>query len=247
MCGAVLRSDQRDSHYVFSAMQRRNALLIHANFATPAVVTPDQYDWVRSPQAGVERVMLDRIGGEVSRATSIVRYAAESYFPHHVHMGGEEIMVLSGTFSDETGHYPEGWYLRNPPGSHHQPFSAEGAVIFVKLGQMRSEERAHVRINTRCASSWRTMGSREVCWLFESSTEQVSLQRVPPAERILFAGEGGVEILVLAGAAKTHQQFYPLGAWLRLPTGSDETIYAGPDGLTCYIKSGHLAHIGAIF
>lgn len=60
---------------------RRNVLLIHADFAIPAIVTPDQYDWVSSPQVGVERVMLDRIGGEVARATSIVRYAAESYFP----------------------------------------------------------------------------------------------------------------------------------------------------------------------
>jgi anti-sigma factor ChrR (cupin superfamily) len=99
---------------------RRNVLLIHADFAIPAIVTPDQYDWVSSPQVGVERVMFDRVGDEVARATSIVRYAAESYFPRHVHTGGEEIFVLAGTFSDETGHYPEGWYLRNPPGFHHQ-------------------------------------------------------------------------------------------------------------------------------
>ena len=224
---------------------RRNVLLIHADFAIPAIVTPDQYDWVSSPQVGVERVMLDRIGGEVARATSIVRYAAESYFPRHVHTGGEEIFVLAGTFSDETGHYPEGWYLRNPPDSRHQPFSAEGTMIFVKLGQMLSKERAHVRVDTRCSSSWQTIGNRESCSLFESTTERVSLQRLPSAERILYESEGGVEILVLAGAAKMQEQLYPRGAWLRLPVGSDEALYAGPDGLTCYIKSGHLAHVGA--
>ena len=181
----------------------------------------------------------------MARATSFVRYAAESYFSRHVHTGGEEILVLSGTFSDETGHYPEGWYLRNPPGSDHQPFSAEGTIIFVKLGQMLPDERAHVRIDTRCPSSWQTMGNREVCSLFESTTEQVSLQRLSSAERVLYAGEGGVEILVLAGSAIMQGQAYPRGTWLRLPTGADETIYAGPDGLTCYLKSGHLACVVA--
>lgn len=224
---------------------RRNVLLIHADFAIPAIVTPDQYDWVSSPQVGVERVMFDRVGDEVARATSIVRYAAESYFPRHVHTGGEEIFVLAGTFSDETGHYPEGWYLRNPPDSRHQPFSAEGTMIFVKLGQMLSKERAHVRVDTRCSSSWQTIGNRESCSLFESTTERVSLQRLPSAERVLYEREGGLEILVLAGAAKMQEQLYPRGAWLRLPVGSDEALYAGPDGLTCYIKSGHLAHVGA--
>jgi anti-sigma factor ChrR (cupin superfamily) len=43
---------------------------------------------------GVERRMLDRIGDEVARATSIVRYASESRFSPHVHDGGEEFLVL---------------------------------------------------------------------------------------------------------------------------------------------------------
>jgi len=103
---------------------------------------------VASPQSGVERVMLDRVGAEKDRATSIVRYAPDSYFPRHEHSGGEEIFVLSGTFSVEDGDYPAGWYLRNPPGSSHQPFSREGAIIFVKLQQMPVHEQRHVRINT---------------------------------------------------------------------------------------------------
>ncbi|XQF94519.1 cupin domain-containing protein (plasmid) [Pseudoalteromonas espejiana] len=31
--------------------------------------------------------------------------------------------MLSGTFSDESGDYPQGFYLRNPPGSSHAPKS----------------------------------------------------------------------------------------------------------------------------
>ena len=63
--------------------------------------------------------MLDRRGEEVARATSLVSYAPGSHFERHIHDGGEEILVLEGTFSDEQGDYPTGTYLRNPVGSSH--------------------------------------------------------------------------------------------------------------------------------
>lgn len=216
-------------------------MLINADFASSASLTPNQYQWVNSPQTGVERVMLDRIGGEIARATSIVRYAAESAFPRHLHAGGEEILVLSGTFSDEGGHYPEGWYLRNPPGSSHQPFSTEGVTIFVKLGQMNLGEQSHVRIDTGNAASWQRIGKREVCPLFSDIHEQVSLQRLSAGEVIFQDGLNGFEVLVLSGAARMGDQLYPQGSWLRLPAETTTAVYAGPSGITCYLKSGHLA------
>ncbi|WP_339439741.1 cupin domain-containing protein, partial [Pseudomonas sp. EA_15y_Pfl1_P104] len=42
--------------------------------------------WVASPQLGVERVRLDRVGGEQARATSIVRYSAGASFAFHQHL-----------------------------------------------------------------------------------------------------------------------------------------------------------------
>jgi anti-sigma factor ChrR (cupin superfamily) len=62
---------------------------INADFAERIVVRPEDYAWVPSPVAGVERMMLDRIGEEVARATSIVRYAPNSRFTRHAHKGGE--------------------------------------------------------------------------------------------------------------------------------------------------------------
>ena len=47
---------------------------------------------------GVERRMLDRIGDEVARATSIVRCAPGSHFSPHTHTGGEEFIVIEGVF-----------------------------------------------------------------------------------------------------------------------------------------------------
>lgn len=218
-------------------------MLINADFSRRAAVTPDQYQWVASPQAGVERTMLDRVGGEKARATSIVRYAPESYFPAHQHPGGEEIFVLSGTFSDEGGHYPAGWYLRNPPESLHQPFSKDGAIIFVKLGQMLPGDDHHVRVDTQDPSSWRHENGREVCPLFSGKGEQVSLQRLADGQSLFGEPTGSTEILVLEGDVLVDGTTYPRGSWIRLPEGESVDILAGPQGTTVYLKLGWASKI----
>jgi anti-sigma factor ChrR (cupin superfamily) len=52
--------------------------------------------------------LLERDGGEVARATSIVRYDPGARFDSHLHELGEEILVLDGTLSDEFGSYGPG-------------------------------------------------------------------------------------------------------------------------------------------
>ena len=184
--------------------------------------------------------MLDRLGGEKARATSIVRYAPDSHFPPHAHPGGEEILVLSGTFSEGDEHYPAGWYLRNPPGSSHQPYSDPGATIFVKLWQMPSGETRRVRIDTRAPTAWLRSDGREVCPLFSDTTEQVSLQRLPADEVLFPKPVSSAELLVLAGALVEGETSYECGSWLRLPHGHYHDIAAGPQGATLYLKTGHL-------
>ena len=76
---------------------------IRDDFTSRAVVLPQDYEWVHSPANGVDRMMLDRIGDEVARATTIVRFAPNSYFDAHSQGGGEEYLVLDGVFSDESG------------------------------------------------------------------------------------------------------------------------------------------------
>src|ERR1700740_2273875 len=79
---------------------------LNADFTQRAVVHAARLAWVPSPIAGVDRRMLDRIGDEVARATSIVCYAPDSHFSAHTHGGGEEFLVLDGVFQDERGHFP---------------------------------------------------------------------------------------------------------------------------------------------
>lgn len=41
--------------------------------------------------------------------------------------------MLEGVFSDETGDYGPGSYLRNPVGTAHTPFTRDGCTILIKL------------------------------------------------------------------------------------------------------------------
>ncbi len=151
---------------------------LNADFSQRAAIHAARLAWTPSPIAGVERRMLDRIGDEVARATSIVRYAPLSHFSAHTHGGGEEFIVLEGVFQDEHGDFPAGSYVRNPPTSHHTPGSAPGCVLFVKLWQFDPADRTQVRIDTgnRPYLPAPDRPGVEIMPLFRDSSEDVRLE-----------------------------------------------------------------------
>jgi len=215
---------------------------LNADFSLRAAVHAAKLDWVPSPMAGVERRMLDRIGAEVARATSIVRYAPGSSFSPHVHSGGEEFFVLDGVFQDETGDFPVGSYVRNPPTSRHTPGSAPGCTIFVKLWQFDPADRTEVRIDTaREAFQSTPRPGVEVLPLFTDAHESVSLERWAPNARVEVAAPGGLEALVLRGSFTERGETFETQSWLRLPPRSTLLADAGPNGATIWLKTGHLA------
>lgn len=214
---------------------------LNADYSLPALVDSGALPWTKSPMAGVERRMLERDGDEVARATSLVRYAPGSSFSAHTHGAGEEFLVLEGVFSDETGDFPAGFYVRNAPGSRHSPSSAPGAVIFVKLRQMPAQETAMVRIDTRDRSLWHAGGSRvEEAVLFEAPWERVVMRRLEPgyAGPTVALPRGG-EFFVVAGGLVVDGKPQPAGTWLRLPARSQFAL-ATTDGALIYCKTGHL-------
>ena len=216
---------------------------INENFSVRAMVAPEQYNWVSSPQSGVERVMLDRIGEEKARATSLVRYAKRSCFPSHMHPGGEEILVLEGTFVDEGQSFPAGWYIRNPPGSSHRPSSDEGALILVKLRQMSTLEQTPVRVDTNDPLRWSERNGGESCLLFDGFGEQVSIERRRAGTRAFDHPVGGIELLILEGSLHEGRREYKCGAWIRLPAGDCPIVTAGSGGVSFYLKTGHLTDV----
>ena len=214
---------------------------LNADFDKRATSHLSEAEYVPSPMAGVDRRMLDRLGGEVARATTIVRYAPGSDFSPHVHTGGEEFLVLSGVFEDEHGAFPEGSYIRNPPESRHKPGSKPGCEIFVKLWQFDLADRTHVRVDTT-KMPWFPIGTDgEAQGLFADAHEEVRMERWAAGADIPLTAEGGLEALVTAGGFEEGGETFGRESWLRLPKGTSSTAKVGPDGVTFWIKRGHLA------
>jgi anti-sigma factor ChrR (cupin superfamily) len=214
---------------------------LNADFTQRCVVRPADHAWVPSPAKGVTRMMLDRIGDEVARATSLVRFAPDSHFDPHTHDGGEEFFVLDGVFSDETGDYPAGSYIRNPIGTRHQPFTRQGCTIFVKLHQFDADDQTLVRINTKTAAFQPGVApGLSVLPLHNTQSENVALVRWAPGTQFTpHAHWGGEEIFVIEGTFQDEHADYPAGSWLRSPHQSRHQPWSD-DGCLIYVKTGHL-------
>jgi anti-sigma factor ChrR (cupin superfamily) len=215
---------------------------LNDDFSRRVVQRPSDAAWIASPLPGVDRRMLDRVGGEVARATSVVRYAPGSCFDRHEHGGGEEVLVLEGVFSDESGNHAAGTYLRNPPGTSHAPFSREGCVLFVKLWQFAASDTVPVRIETHSAA-WRPglVPGLSVLPLHSHDGVDTALVRWAPDTRFpTHAHPGGEEIFVLEGLFHDEAGDYPALSWLRSPRWSRHTPFTGPEGALIYVKVGHL-------
>lgn len=216
---------------------------VHADFSLRVVLHADDATWVPSPLPGVQRRMLDRVGGEVARATSLVRYAPGARFSRHVHHGGEEILVLEGVFSDETGDHPAGTYLRNPPGSAHAPFSRDGCLLFVKLCQFAPDDTAQRRIDTRDPALWQLDATPGIAVLplHNHGAERTMLLRSAPGTWFdTHSHPGGEELLVLDGVLHDDMGRYGRHTWVRSPRWSRHAPHTGPEGALSYIKLGHL-------
>lgn len=177
--------------------------------------------WI--PQSrGVQRRMLERIGDEVARATSIVRYAAGSAFTPHTHTGGEEFIVLEGVFQDEHGDFPAGCYVRNPPSTRHTPHSAAGCVIFVKLWQFDLADHTQVMLNLNKIGRVDNPKHPGVALtpLFEDAHESVQLESWQPHTEVNYHFADGAELLVLTGDFNESGEQFVAQSWLRLPCGA---------------------------
>lgn len=215
---------------------------LNTDMARPVLVQADQMGWVPSPAAGIERRMLFRIGAEKARATSIVRYAPGSRFARHSHPGGEEFLVLEGVFQDETGDFPAGSYVRNPPGSAHAPGSDAGCTIFVRLWQFRPDDHARIVVRPGDISARGGQTGIMAQTLFTGTDEQVVSETWPADAITEIPNPDGLEILLLSGRARHDQGMLERWSWLRLPPGSPAHFQAGPEGAALWYKSAPLLH-----
>lgn len=203
---------------------------IHGDFTRPVALATAAMAWQPSPAAGVWRKRLELVAGDPPRLTTIVRFEAGSAFDEHGHPRGEEFLVLRGTFSDASGDFPAGSYVRNPSGWRHAPYTATGCELFVKLCQFQPDDAARVVVDGPGVAPRETASpalTRRP--LHDHGREAVALYDVAPGARAVpFDCPGGAELLVLEGSLEDHSSRHPEGSWLRYPPGS--RLYLGSTG-----------------
>jgi len=212
---------------------------IRSDFSQKELVHSEQEPWHASPMKGVDRRMLDRIGEEVARATTIVRYAPGSHFSAHTHTGGEEFIVLEGVFQDEHGDFPAGTYVRNPPTTSHTPRSDDGCVIFVKLWQFDMDDRTQFRKDMEAELGNFENGVAKA-ELHRDDREIVTFYGLNKDAELEITAEGGLEALVLSGSVNAGPDNLEKGSWIRIPVGEHLSAKATSDGTRIWVKTGHL-------
>jgi len=210
------------------------------NFSDAVCLLQSDRQWVTSPADGVSRIHLERESLESGHTTSFVRFEPGSSFPAHLHPQGEEIYVMEGLFSDENGDYPAGTYIRNPPGSSHQPFTETGCTLFVKLDQFQTDDKLHVVIRPNEQDWHDGIGGLKVTSLHSFNNESTALVWWPENEVFQQHSHfGGEEIVVIKGTFIDEHGEYPEGSWIRSPHLSKHFPYVKEETLI-FVKVGHL-------
>lgn len=136
--GTYIRNPHNSSHAPFSEQGCTILVKLHqfdVEDQTTVRIDTTSAEWL--PGQGNLTVMpLHSYGTE---HVALVKWPAGERFVPHRHAGGEEILVLSGTFVDEHGSYPAGTWLRSPHMSEHFPYVEEETVIWVKTGHLPGE------------------------------------------------------------------------------------------------------------
>lgn len=227
---------------------------INANFSVPVIIESNLLDWSitpaisttvlpkmsrATPMSGVRQHCFEHVINKKTRLTSLLKFSAGRSFKKFGHESGEEFLVLSGVFSDAGGDYGAGYYVRNPPGTTHAPYTRHGCIVLFKLGQFQALDNKRVRINTLdSVARWRAAGEPGVsCMdLHQFSEEQVHLYRIRSECWITFKpSRCGLEIFVCEGYINVKDKCYATGCWLRYPAGSKIKV-SSMGGACLYVK-----------
>jgi anti-sigma factor ChrR (cupin superfamily) len=97
------------------------------------VIDTNDGDWQPSAIPGVYRQPLYQQDG-FSDVASLERWQPHTDPGVVSYENGAELFVLDGTFSDESGSFRAGSWLRFPADSQHHPRTSEGCTVYVKRG-----------------------------------------------------------------------------------------------------------------
>ncbi|CAE7878777.1 ABCF3 [Symbiodinium microadriaticum] len=222
---------------------------LNSDKSQSCLVNTDSVNWIETAAGGVRRKMIERIGGEVARATTVVNFQPNASFPAHVHRGGEEFLVLQGDWYDDWATQPAYTYVRNYIGSKHTPrIGPKGCTILVKLCQMSEQHKEpdHSQWDiSESNTNWRVCSSisgRRLLNVFESPLEEVHFERWQPNQSgDVDIPETGEEVFVIEGSFTDELGEHRTWSWSR-NAGDKQRLKrtSGPEGCLLYVKSRHL-------
>jgi anti-sigma factor ChrR (cupin superfamily) len=110
------------------APQTKRSLKLVPTPGGSTYVKPDKMAWKPTPYKGIQIKILyqDKARGEL---TCLLKWEPGASLPFHKHPEIEQTWVLEGSFYDHDGIARAGEYVWRKPGSFHQTYSDEGAVI----------------------------------------------------------------------------------------------------------------------
>lgn len=215
--------------------------MLNSNMSIAAVVYSGAMDWQSSPSATVSRKRFHLVGpAETGQVTSLVQYDPGASFPAHAHPGGEEILVLKGTFSDETGDWPIGSYLLNPEGFIHAPYSKAGCLLLVKLRQYAGSQTVRLALDSVKTAE---IDGVNVKLLHSNPIEKTMVAKLHDGQVITRKCEGGCEGFVLTGNVNVNDAKLNPYDWFRFPDGDDITVIS--HGCSLYLKFGAVIQLSS--
>ena len=196
---------------------------IRADLTRAAVVAADDWEWIPSPQAGVERGdagpgwVMKWLWRPVSCATQRIPVSRAMSMPWERSSSCSKANSVMSTAAIHAG-----TYVRNPPGSRHVPFSEPGCLIWVKLRQFQTDDLTQTvsALNGPIPASGQARRD-----LHEHGEERVAEIVAAKGEGIVLSAAGHPqELLVMEGEIASEANVLGRWGWLRIPAGVGVTL-----------------------
>ena len=89
--------------------------------------------WKPVPDAPGNEIKVLRHDTETGGSTILLKMDPGAHYASHIHPGGEEVYVLSGSLQLGADFLVEGDFLYTPPGGIHAASSKEGCVVYISV------------------------------------------------------------------------------------------------------------------
>jgi putative transcriptional regulator len=117
---------------------RRGASLLDVDADTMGALFSGMDDvgrWMQGPGDGIDLFHIDAGPAVAGAITGFVRLAPGATFPHHRHVGFEDVVVLQGSFFDDGVEVFAGMEAPRPPSSAHAARAGVNGCVYLAVSR----------------------------------------------------------------------------------------------------------------